>query len=85
MNKLSERANRAISSHVEMQLRDQSAVINERLDKLEEAVAALHVTLSTIQTATTEISVTFSDRIRTVEVALEQARSAAATPKAPST
>ena len=79
MNRLSERANRAIRSHVEMQLRDQFAGMNERLDKLEEAVTALHATLSTIQAATTEISTTFSDRIRTVEAALEHARSTAPT------
>lgn len=76
MNKLSERANKAISSHVEMQLRDQLAATNVRLDGLEESVGALHATLATLQGVTTEISSTFSDRIRTVERALEQARSA---------
>jgi len=77
MSKISERANRAISSHVEMQLRDQAAAMNERLDRLEESVAALHSTLATLQNVSTEMSSTFSDRIRTIEHALQQARNEA--------
>ncbi len=76
MSKISERANKAISSHVEMQLRDQLAATNQRLDQLEEGLSAIRDTLATLQNVTTEISATFSDRIRTIERALEQDRSA---------
>lgn len=80
MSKISERANKAISSHVEMQLHDQLAATNARLDGLEESISALHATLATLQSVSTELSTTFSDRIRTIERALEQARSAVPKP-----
>lgn len=65
------RANRAISAHVAMQLADRFEALEERLGRIDESIEALHATLGTLQRTTTEMSATFSDRIRTVEAVLE--------------
>jgi predicted nucleic acid-binding Zn-ribbon protein len=65
--RLRERANKAVSHHVEMQLRDRLAEANERIAHLDEEIAALHTTLATLQAATAEMSATFADRIQALE------------------
>ncbi len=67
-----DRLNEAVSARVNAQLDGRDAAIGERLDALEESIAATHTTLATLQRLTAELSASITDRVRTIEVAQER-------------
>ena len=67
-----DRLNEAVSARVTAQLDGRDAATGERLDALEESIAATHLTLAALQRMMADLSATISDRVRTIEIAQER-------------
>ena len=76
------RLNEAITARVNARLAMRDSAAAERLDAIEESIAATQVTLTTLQRVIADLSATISDRVRTVEIAQERAAPARADPEA---
>ncbi len=65
LNKVRDRLNSGVSARVNDQLEWRDKATRERLDALEKSMAA-------VQSANTAMSASISDRLRTLEVAVDQ-------------